>query len=140
MVFKNDDLETEYSLNLEPTTNKTIFKTNTLINEGINLEELKQGEYLLLLKSKKNDKVHCLITNAGKITPSVSFRRPSISITSANYFFDECSCGKKNNPVESLRITLKTSENVLENILGNATRQNERSISNTKDKKMDFER
>ena len=57
LVFKNDDLETEYSLNLEPTTNKTIFKTNTLINEGINLEELKQGEYLLLLKSKKNDKV-----------------------------------------------------------------------------------
>lgn len=90
--------------------------------------------------SKKNDKVHCLITNAGKITPSVSFRRPSISITSANYFFDECSCGKENNPVESLRITLKTSENVLENILGNTTRQNERSISNTKDKKMDFER
>lgn len=88
----------------------------------------------------RNDKVHCLITNAGKITPSVSFRKPSISITSVNYFFDECSYGKENNPVESLRITLKTSENVLGNILGNTVRQNERSISNTKDKKMDFER
>lgn len=88
----------------------------------------------------KNDKVHCLITNAGKIMPSVSFRKPSISITSANYFFEECNYGKENNPVESLRITLKTSENVLENILGNASRQNERSISSTKDKKMDFER
>lgn len=87
----------------------------------------------------KNDKVHCLITNAGKIVPSVEFRKPSVSITSANYFFDECNYGKENNPVESLRITLKTSENVLEKILGNTSKQNEKSI-NTKDKKMDFER
>lgn len=87
----------------------------------------------------RNDKVHCLITNTGKITPSVSFKQPSISLTSANYFFEECNYGKENNPVESLKITLKTSENVLENILGNTNIQNERN-SETKDKKIDFER
>ena len=57
LVLKNDDEETEYNLQLETNSNKTIFKTNTLINEGINLEKLKQGEYLLLLKTKKDDKV-----------------------------------------------------------------------------------
>lgn len=87
----------------------------------------------------RNDKVHCLITNTGKITPSVSFKQPSISLTSANYFFEECNYGKENNPVESLKITLKASENVLENILGNTNIQNKKN-NETKDKKIDFER
>ena len=57
LVLKNSDIEKEYKLYLETIANKTIFKTNTLINEGINLEELNLGNYLLLLKSKKDNKV-----------------------------------------------------------------------------------
>lgn len=130
------NLDTKRNIkNLSRTSGKYIFKgikfagLDVLTTAELNDEKL----------NVKNDKVHCLITNAGKIMPSVGFRKPSISIASANYFFDECNYGKENNPVESLRITLKTSENVLENILGNTSRQNEKSI-NTKDKKMDFER
>lgn len=57
LVFKNDELETEYNLILETNKNKTVFKTNKLINEGINLEEVIEGEYLLLLKDKTDNKV-----------------------------------------------------------------------------------
>jgi len=52
LVLKNDSVENEYKLNLEITNDKTIFKTNKLINEGINLEYINEGEYAWFLKSQ----------------------------------------------------------------------------------------
>ena len=49
LVLKNNDEELEYPIYKEE--NNTSFKTNKLINEGINLECIDEGSYLVLLKS-----------------------------------------------------------------------------------------
>ncbi|MBQ8471900.1 MAG: N-acetylmuramoyl-L-alanine amidase [Bacilli bacterium] len=56
LVLKNEEFETEYNLITSIKDNKTIFKTNELINEGINLETIKEGEYIFLLKTINSDK------------------------------------------------------------------------------------
>lgn len=56
LVLKNEEFETEYNLITSVKDNKTIFKTNELINEGINLETIKEGEYVFLLKTINSDK------------------------------------------------------------------------------------
>ncbi len=52
LVLKSDDVEQEYNLYTEEENGKFKFKTTKLINKGINLEEIKEGEYLVLLKSE----------------------------------------------------------------------------------------
>ena len=48
LVLKNDLEELEYDLIIDK--DNLIFKTNNLINEGINLETIKEGEYIILIK------------------------------------------------------------------------------------------
>ena len=52
LVLKNNDLEVEYPLIIKKNDDKTEFKTNDLINEGINLDNIKEGNYLVLLKDE----------------------------------------------------------------------------------------
>lgn len=54
LILKDKDLELEYPLIIEKQDNKTIYKTNKLINEGINLEKIKTGNYLIYLKENDN--------------------------------------------------------------------------------------
>ena len=51
LVFKNEIEEIEYPLILETKENLLEFKTNKLINEGIDLENIKLNEYILFLKN-----------------------------------------------------------------------------------------
>lgn len=51
LVLKNEKEEIEYGLITEFSDSKTKFKTNELINSGINLENIKIGDYVILLKS-----------------------------------------------------------------------------------------
>ena len=50
LVLKNNQEELEYEIFTEEKGEKTIFKTSKLINEGINLENIKEGSYIVLLK------------------------------------------------------------------------------------------
>lgn len=50
LILKNNNNELEYELFTEAKENEFIFKTNKLINEGINLENIKEGTYIVLLK------------------------------------------------------------------------------------------
>ena len=50
LVLKNESFEKEFELYNETKDNKIIFTTNKLINEGINLENIEEGSYLILLK------------------------------------------------------------------------------------------
>lgn len=54
LILKNNDTEVEYPLIIKKEKDKTIFKTNNLINEGINLDKISKGNYLVLLKDKDN--------------------------------------------------------------------------------------
>ena len=64
LVFKNDDVENEYNLNTEIKNQKTYFQTTTLINEGINLEDIIEDEYIILLKTiSNNEKKYYTLTN-----------------------------------------------------------------------------
>ena len=54
LILKDNDIELEYPLIIETKDNKTIYKTNKLINEGINLEKIKTGNYLIYLKENDN--------------------------------------------------------------------------------------
>lgn len=56
LVLRNDNYEKEFNLITKVENNKTIFQTNELINTGINLEKISPGTYIVLLKTKKNDK------------------------------------------------------------------------------------
>ena len=56
LVLKNDNYEKEFNLITKIENNKTTFQTNELINTGINLEKISQGTYMVLLKTKKDDK------------------------------------------------------------------------------------
>lgn len=58
LVLKNGLEESEYKLQLEVSDNKTKFKTNNLINTGIDLEKIGEGEYLFLLKSNDSEQVY----------------------------------------------------------------------------------
>ncbi len=67
LVFKTFTYETEYNLILEKSNNKTFFKTTELINQGINLENINIGEYVILLKTKKdNQDIYYNIENKTK--------------------------------------------------------------------------
>lgn len=55
LILKNEIANIEYELITEIEDNKTKFKTNELINEGINLENIKEGEYVFLLKTIDNE-------------------------------------------------------------------------------------
>ena len=57
LVFKNNDEEIENKIEI----NETTFSTNKYINDGINLEKLKRGNYLILLHDTKNDIYYNLI-------------------------------------------------------------------------------
>ena len=61
LVLKNNQEEIEYEIFTEDKDDKIIFKTNKLINEGINLEKIKEGTYIVLLKN--NDNYYNLINN-----------------------------------------------------------------------------
>jgi len=63
LVLKSETLESEYKLNVKLQDNKTIFSTNQLINEGISLEDIKEGEYVLLLKSGNLNPVYYTLKN-----------------------------------------------------------------------------
>lgn len=54
LVLKYNDLELEYPLILENSLGKTKFKTNKLINEGINLDKIGEGVYQIYLKENDN--------------------------------------------------------------------------------------
>lgn len=54
LILKDKDVELEYPLIIEKQDDKTIYKTNKLINEGINLEKIKTGNYLIYLKENDN--------------------------------------------------------------------------------------
>ena len=54
LILKDNDVELEYPLIIEKIDNKTIYKTNKLINEGINLEKIKTGNYIIYLKENDN--------------------------------------------------------------------------------------
>ena len=54
LVLKDKEIEIEYPLIMETKNNKTIFKTNNLINEGINLENILNRNYLIYLKENDN--------------------------------------------------------------------------------------
>lgn len=54
LVLKNNDLEVEYPLIIKKDKDKTYFKSNNLINEGINLDKISKGNYFVLLKDKDN--------------------------------------------------------------------------------------
>ena len=58
LVLKSEELENEYELILERDENKVKFKTNEMINTGIDLEKIKEGEYVFFLKSTNGDKVY----------------------------------------------------------------------------------
>lgn len=55
IVFNNEEGDTEYSINYEVNDNGLTFKTNEKINEGINLDNVKIGNYYILLKVINND-------------------------------------------------------------------------------------
>lgn len=61
LVLKNKDFESEYSLIVTKNDSKTFFKTTELINDGINLEKIVNGNYFVLLKT--NDKYITLKNN-----------------------------------------------------------------------------
>ena len=63
LVLKSADTLNEYELNISTVDNKTIFKTNELINEGINLENITEGEYVLLLKSGRDNPDYYTLKN-----------------------------------------------------------------------------
>ena len=54
LVLKSKTEEIEYDLILDDSSNKTKFKSSELINGGINLETINNGEYVFLLKSVNN--------------------------------------------------------------------------------------
>ena len=54
LILKNGDSELEYPLIIDKKDNKTIYKTNKLINEGINLEKIKNDNYKNYLKENDN--------------------------------------------------------------------------------------
>ena len=56
LVLKNEDIEEEYELILENTDSKTSFQTTELINQGINLEKITSGNYIIFLKEITDDK------------------------------------------------------------------------------------
>jgi len=58
LVLKNNDYEIEYNLLINFQDGQTEVKTNELINEGINLEDIKEGSYFILLKY--NDEYYSL--------------------------------------------------------------------------------
>ena len=58
LVLKSEELENEYELILERDENKVKFKTNEMINTGIDLEKIKEGEYVFFLKSTNGDEVY----------------------------------------------------------------------------------
>ncbi len=55
LVLASLDETLEYELILDKKEQETTFKTNKLINEGINLEDIKEGTYIFLLKEKKDN-------------------------------------------------------------------------------------
>lgn len=54
LVLKSKTEEIEYDLILDDSSNKTKFRSSELINGGINLETINNGEYVFLLKSVNN--------------------------------------------------------------------------------------
>ncbi len=52
LVFKSKGNEEEYSLKIDEKDGVKKFKTTEYINDGINLEKIKEGNYLILLKSE----------------------------------------------------------------------------------------
>ena len=55
LILKKEDLEVEYPLIIEKKDNTILFKTNNLINEGINLDKIIVGNYYILLKDENNN-------------------------------------------------------------------------------------
>lgn len=64
LILKNDDDEIIVDSKFEKYENKTCFYLSDKNNEGINLDELKLGDYLLLVKEKKDsDEVYYTLDN-----------------------------------------------------------------------------
>ena len=59
LVFKNEKEE----LPIKTIIDNNVFKTNQYINEGINLEKLNIGNYLLMLKEKTNNTYYTLVND-----------------------------------------------------------------------------
>ncbi len=57
LVFKNNEKEEKYNLETENSS----FSTNKYINDGINLEKLNRGNYIMLLHNKTSNKYYNLI-------------------------------------------------------------------------------
>ncbi len=53
LILKKADKEYKYDLITEEKDGKIAFKTNQVINEGINLEHIDEGNYVILLKGEK---------------------------------------------------------------------------------------
>ena len=60
LVLKNNDTELNYEIIKE---DKLLFKTSNYINDGINLEKIDIGDYILLLKDKNNNSYYSLTNN-----------------------------------------------------------------------------
>ena len=59
LVFKNNEKEEMIKTNVK----NNEFSTSNYINDGINLEELNNGEYIILLKNTDNNKYYSLINS-----------------------------------------------------------------------------
>ena len=59
LVFKNNEKEEMINKNVK----NNEFSTSNYINDGINLEELNNGEYIILLKNTDNNKYYSLINS-----------------------------------------------------------------------------
>ena len=55
LVLKNEDKEYDLDCNFELKDNKLHFYTSELINQGINLDELNNGNYFLLIKYQNEE-------------------------------------------------------------------------------------
>ena len=67
LVLKTDLSEDEYNLITNYDNEQTNFKTNDLINTGINLENILEGEYTILLKTiKEEDTIYYNLINQTK--------------------------------------------------------------------------
>ncbi|MBQ8891477.1 MAG: N-acetylmuramoyl-L-alanine amidase [Bacilli bacterium] len=51
VVLKNNELEKEFDIYINDNSDKITFQTSKLINEGINLEEIEPGTYIVFLKN-----------------------------------------------------------------------------------------
>lgn len=67
LVLKNEDKEYELDCNFEIKDDKLYFYTSELINQGINLDELNNGNYFLLIKYQNEEEIKYYSLNTKKV-------------------------------------------------------------------------